>query len=165
MRSEECEIASAPESLHMRLAVVFASVILTMPAAVLAQAGSTGGTIGKTEKSISGGDEQNDSQRRLEGKKPSRSPVASERPTGNSCQKLVGRWAWHYTLGTTETTFSPGGTGKNAPTGLTNTWTCSGGIATVKWSHGYTDRATISRDGSSLSILSSSGESFSATRK
>jgi hypothetical protein len=151
------------ESQLMRLVTVLTCAALIIPATVFAQAGSTGGTLGKTDKSISGGEEQSEPRRVPESKRPARSAVAKEKPTGNSCQKIVGRWAWHYWTGTTETVFSRGGTGQNAPTGLTNTWTCEDGIATIKWSHGYTDRATISRDGNSLSI-SSSGQSFSATR-
>jgi hypothetical protein len=41
----------------MRLAY-FACALLVVPAAVFAQAGSTGGSIGKQDKSISGGEEQ-----------------------------------------------------------------------------------------------------------
>jgi hypothetical protein len=149
----------------MRLVAVLACAALIMPASVFGQAGSTGGTIGKTDKSISGGEEQTEPRRGpSESKSPPRGDVAKEKPTDSSCQKIVGRWAWHYWTGTTETVFSRGGTGQNTPTGLTNTWTCADGIATIKWSHGYTDRATLSRDGSSLSITNSSGQSFSATR-
>jgi hypothetical protein len=130
---------------------------------VLAQAGSTGGTIGNTNKSLSGG-EDTEPHRKPNREAPIRHRSTTEKSTGSACQKIVGTWAWHYISGTTETVFSPNGSGRSN-IGLTNSWTCTGRIATVIWSHGYVDRLTISRDGSSLSITNNKGESFSATRK
>jgi hypothetical protein len=132
--------------------------------AALAQAGSTGGTIGKTDKSLSGGQEQGEPQRQPEKKQLPRSPSTSEKKTGDPCRKLIGRWAWNNAGGTSETVFSSGGTGQNAAFNLTNTWKCSGGIAMVRWSNGGSDHVTISRDGNSLSILNPYGQVYSATR-
>ena len=146
----------------MRLATVFACATLMIPQAVFGQAGSIGGSVAKIDKSISG-EEQSEPQQRRQGERPSRGPVASEKAAGNLCQKIVGRWAWINAGGTSETVFSPGGAGQN-PASMTSAWTCSNGIAIVKWSNGYSDRVTISRDGNSLSILNPMGQLFSATR-
>jgi Caspase domain len=95
---------------------------------------------------------------------PPRSTATSEKTTENPCRKIIGRWAWINSGGTSETVFGSGGTGQNATFNLTNTWTCSGGIAIVRWSNGGSDRVTISRDGNSLSILNPYGQVYSATR-
>ncbi len=144
----------------MKTWIIAAALGIALSAAgassAFAQAGSTGGTLGKTDKSISG-----------EEPKPRATPKASQNAPvrrNAGCQRIVGTWAWHYVLGTTETVFSSDGTGRGS-TGLTNSWTCGGGLVTVKWSHGYTDRVEISPDGRSLSIRNNVGQSFSATRK
>jgi hypothetical protein len=147
----------------MRLVTVFACATLMMPGTAFGQAGSIGGTVAKTDKSISG-EEQSEPQHRLQGERPSRGAAAAEKTTGNLCQKIVGKWAWINAGGTSETVFSPGGTGQNPASGLTSAWTCNNGIAIVRWSNGYSDRVTISRDGNSLSILNPMGQLFSATR-
>jgi hypothetical protein len=147
------------------LAVVAATSI-----AALAQAGSTGGTVGNTDKSISGGGGEEQPAVR-QGSTPK--PRTSERPAANSCQKIVGTWAWHFTLGTTETVFRPDGTASNS-SGLTNSWTCSGGTIIAHWSHGGVDHIRISSDGNSLKVTVAEcagvptcvpGMTFPATRK
>lgn len=144
------------------------AVVASTYIAAFAQAGSTGGTLGNTDKSISGErQEEPSSQPKSREAKPRAAPkeprnALASRNTG--CQGIVGTWAWHYVLGTTETVFNSDGTGTSS-TGLTNSWVCSGSLVTIKWSHGFTDRAEISRDGRSLSITNNTGQSFSATRK
>jgi hypothetical protein len=155
---------SSGDKFAMKTWMIAAALAISFPAlgasGAFAQAGSTGGTLGNTDKSISG--------ERQEPQEPkSRAPRASRDalvPRNAGCQRIVGTWAWHYVLGTTETVFASDGTGTSS-TGLTNTWTCSGSLATIKWSHGFTDRAQISPDGRSLSITNNAGQSFSATRK
>src|SRR5664279_2559528 len=86
----------------------------------LAQAGSTGGTIGKQDKSISGGE---DTPRVPP--HPKRSATKSqETSSGHSCVRIVGKWTWY--LGATETVFNQDGTARNNG-GATATWTCTGG--------------------------------------
>jgi hypothetical protein len=149
----------------MRLVAVLACAVLLFPATVFAQAGSTGGTIGKTDKSISGGETPSEPQHRPEGKRPPHATITSEKTSGNRCQKIVGRWTWNDAGGITKAVFSSGGTGQNTVRGLTSSWTCSGdGIATVSWSNGISDRVTISRNGNSLSIANPYGGVYSAVR-
>jgi hypothetical protein len=54
---------------------------------VLAQAGATGGTIGKTDKSVSGGEEQQHQKARIK----KRSPAAVNEPAVLS---ISGKWIW-----------------------------------------------------------------------
>jgi hypothetical protein len=58
---------------------------------VFAQAGSTGGTIGKQGKSASG-DEETKKPRASGGIDPSAGK--SRRATGRPCDKIVGTWRW-----------------------------------------------------------------------
>ena len=61
--------------------------------AALAQAGSTGGTIGKQDKSISGGAEADEPRAARPAKRPSANP--REKSSGASKNSLIGRWQWH----------------------------------------------------------------------
>ena len=152
-----------------KIIVVTAGVLSAMLASTVAsglafaQAGSTGGSVGKTDKSLSGGTEA----------LPRRQSSATPNSAANTCRKVVGTWAWHYPLVTTETVFKPDGTATNS-SGLTNSWRCSGGLVIAKWSHGATDHIRISGDGNRLIVttadcggvpLCSAGTSFPATRK
>jgi hypothetical protein len=74
----------------MRLVAIFACGLLIMPATVFAQAGSIGGTIAKTDKSLSGSEEQSEPQHGPKSKWPARGAPTGERPSGNACQKIVG---------------------------------------------------------------------------
>jgi len=127
----------------------------------LAQAGSTGGTIGKQDKSISGGGEADTARA---GPQLKRSATKSQgTPSSHSCNRIVGNWTWY--LGLTETVFNQNGTAQNVAGKATGTWTCTGGRAVAKWSTGYVDRMSISSDGDSLSITNNLGVAFTATRK
>jgi hypothetical protein len=93
-----------------------------------AQAGSTGGTIGKTDKSVSGGEE---AKPRSERKELHRS-AANKEPTGGTCEKFVGTWSWLYPSpgGHSEVVISQDGSGRTEG-GLTSNWTCSHGPITA----------------------------------
>jgi hypothetical protein len=64
----------------------------------LAQAGSTGGSIGKQDKSMSGGEEADRARAATHPKQPA--AKARETSSGRSCGRIVGRWSWY--LGTSE---------------------------------------------------------------
>lgn len=149
----------------MRPVAILAYAALLFPSAAFAQAGSTGGTIGETDKSISGGETLSEPRHRPEGERRQHATITSEKTSDNRCQKIVGRWTWNDAGGTTKAVFGSGGKGQNTARGLTSNWTCSGdGIAIVNWSNGISDRVTISRDGNSLSIANPFGGVFSAVR-
>ena len=81
-------------SMRRRAWIAIASLALSYLAfanvsSALAQAGSTGGTIGNEDKSISGS--------RLPATPPAKRPAANTRetPSGASNNSLIGRWQWH----------------------------------------------------------------------
>jgi hypothetical protein len=133
--------------------------ILTMPPSVLAQ-GSTGGTIGKQNKSVSGSDQA--SPPRPEAHKPvARSNPAQEtKPSG--CGNFFGVWtsgggSWLY--GKNDTTFSANGTARHS-SGIVGTWTCQNGEIVLIWKDWDNDRIKLSADGKRLDSLAG-GKGFS----
>ena len=121
----------------MRLVAVLAYAALIMPATVFAQAGSTGGTIGNTDKSIG---PQVPTARAAERKPP-------PRPSVSLCQKLPGVWEW-FTNG--DVTVRPNGTAIQPASGISGNWSCHDRDVIFHWSHGFTDRLTLSTDGNHL---------------
>jgi len=128
----------------------------------LAQAGSTGGTIGKQDKSISGGVDAETPRAAPDPKRPA--TKARDTSPDHSCNRVVGNWTWY--LGLTETVFNQDGSARNSG-GATGTWTCTGATVTATWNIGSTDRGTISHDGNSLAVVSTyhGGVKFTATRR
>src|SRR5271156_5696312 len=77
------------------------------------QAGSTGGTLGKQDKSLSG---ERDEQTPAQSESPA-TPKTSRRPTvpkETGCQKIIGKWTWQFPTRTTETVFNADGTATNS---------------------------------------------------
>lgn len=106
-----------------------------------AQAGSTGGIIGKTNKSQSGADET-----------PSIPPVPKSHKQASprnidtsSCSKMPGVWSW-FQAG--DVTVKPDGTMTQGS--ASGTWSCKNDKVVMFWSAGWTDRLTLLRDGSHL---------------
>jgi len=76
-----------------RISIAVACCLAALVAAdglAFAQAGSTGGTIGKTDKSDSGGDEAAPDHQRAKPKTPER-----DRPAGPRAVSIAGKWVWH----------------------------------------------------------------------
>jgi hypothetical protein len=132
----------------------------------LAQAGSVGGTIGKQNKSISGGEEAD---------RPRAAPVpkraaakVQETPSARSCNRIVGTWSWYPSVN--ESIFHKDGTALHPASGTTGKWSCAGNTVNVVWSNGGTagtDRMTLSQDGNSISVVSpyGGGIKFTGTRR
>jgi len=132
-----------------------------VPCVAQVQPGSTGGSIGKTDKSISGGEEAN---------KPRVAPHLKQRNTseqqtsqGHACNAIVGRWSWYR--GVTEMTFFKGGTMRNS-SGPTGTWTCINGRSARSGDFVSKEQYTVSQDGKSMFVTSTwgGGVTFTATR-
>jgi hypothetical protein len=138
------------------IAVVCSLVALVAAdGSAIAQAGSTGGTLGKTDKSASGGEDTVEPRGRPKRERPLR-----ERDNRASCRKFVGAWSW-YQGG--ETVLNQDGSGHQSH-GTTGMWTCAGGILTATWTSGFVDRMMISSDGNSLLVTNNHGTTFAATR-
>jgi hypothetical protein len=137
------------------------SIVALLPAATtaLAQAGSTGGTIGKTGKSVSGDEEQTNQspkRRRMDSNTGARTKTSS-------CRRIVGTWSWP--LGAT-VSFKEDGSSSRTFFGTVGTgrWVCSEDLVVITWK-GIVDHITISEDGNALFVSNSNGQTFTATRK
>jgi hypothetical protein len=132
----------------------------------LAQAGSVGGTIGKQDKSISGGEE--DRPRAAPPPKPSAAKT-QEGASSRSCNRIVGTWSWYPSIN--DSVFHKDGTALHPSSGTTGRWSCaSGNTVNVVWSYqgtSRTDHMTLSQDGNSIFVDSpyGGGIKFTGTRR
>jgi hypothetical protein len=129
------------------IAVAFVAFFVSVPA--LAQSGSLGGTVGKTNKSVSG-----DLQSKANRHAPS--PNIETR----RCEKAAGNWTFSNGV---DVAIKPDGSATS--NGFSASWTCHGGQITMRWP-AFTDHYSILADGNTLSGISGlGGASLSATRK
>lgn len=135
---------------------------LVSASAALAQAGSTGGTVGKQDKSASGVSPAVESTPAPKKPRSSYSSAndAAAKANSESCGRISGTWQW-WNGG--ETVFRMDGTA-NHTSGLTATWTCSNGNYVVSWSTGI-DKLRISPDGKRLDGWNSLGQHASGIRE
>lgn len=128
-----------------------------------AKAGSTGGTIGKTEKSISGGAEAEQSPVKQRKPAPVSGRPSVAAPSPNDCRKVVGIWTFTFEK-SFETAIKSDGTGSFGP-GFEFTWTCSGNQFAYT-ALGITTRLTLSSSGMAMSGVDvSMGGTITAVRK
>jgi hypothetical protein len=137
---------------------------LAASAPAFAQAGSVGGTIGQTDKSVSGGQAAPAQPSQGYPRKPRLSAIRPVSAPAHKAEapacRLAGVWTWS-TGG--EAVIKPGGALTKGP--LTATWTCKNNLAVLIWSHGFTDHLTLSPDAASLSGSNNLGFPITATRK
>jgi hypothetical protein len=129
-----------------------------------AQAGSTGGTIGKQDKSISGGEDADRPHTATQPKRPAEKTL--ETSSGRSCSRIVGTWSWY--LGVSDVVFHKDGSAAHPVSGSTGKWTCTGDRVNVVWSYQgtvRTDRITVAQDGNSILVVSPWGGGITFTGK
>jgi hypothetical protein len=150
------------KSIARGIAAVAMLAITAAPDTAFAQAGSTGGSIGKQDKSISGGEEENKPSAAIHSKQPAGS--VKNTPSDHPCSAVVGTWSWY--LGVTEMTFSEGGTWRSS-SGITGPWNCIGPRTAVAISEGSKSQYVIAQDGKTMFVTSTwgGGITFTATRK
>jgi len=133
-------------------------MVLALGVAVIAEPswaqGNVGGTIGKKDKTVTGGNEQPAS------KSSRRTRTMAAGPRTDGCSRIVGSWTWFFSSNVFAADRSVRNSGGN-----TGTWSCAGSALTIRWINGVVDRGTLSTDGSSLSMTSSIGVSFQARRQ
>ncbi len=147
--------------------MVFAALASASPA--LAQAGSIGGTIGKRDKSVSGGEEEQTKNatrpgivRRTRDRRTSASRSLITYASGPPCAHVAGVWTYPHG----DATFKPDGSIVSAGTNGAN-WSCSDGHVTVVWKggSGFVDQLTLSTDGTHLVSLNNYGFPHNLLRK
>ena len=148
--------------LAMRLIATLASVamLISLSTTAFAQAGSIGGIVGKMDKSISGEAAPNQPRAPVSHKSP-----AQQGPSGGGCGNILGTWTsgWSSLFGAGDVTINQGG-GATHKSGITGRWSCNDGKVIIVWSHGYTDRLSMSADGQSLTGKNQTGAAVSLSR-
>jgi hypothetical protein len=139
------------------VAAMLLSAPVSKPAS--AQAGGTGGTIGKQDKSASGGEESVKA-------KPRPHKATQVAKTEEKSGKVAGACA--YAVGTFTGAFGitevikPDGTSTHSADG-TGKWTCSDGKVSISWNNNITDYFTPTADGS-FPVVNSIGFHFTMKR-
>lgn len=142
-------------------AIAAIGCLLLVSPALAQQAGSAGGVVGKTGKSLSGGEAASPRSRPPQEK---RAAPAPRKESGASCRDIVGTWKWY--LGVTRMVFSSDGTVSNTD-GNTGTWRCTGAAtSSAVYANRVKESYSISKDGNSLFVSSTwrGGTAFTATR-
>ena len=146
-------------------AVIASAISFAGARTVAAQAGSTGGSIGKQEKSVSGGAEPEVSRpaKNQKQERNKRAPTtASRQDSGTSCRSIVGMWtSWAARLyGRNDTRINADGTITHRSS--KGTWSCSGGLYVHTWdSFGVRGPYKLSPDGRRLIKIQDGSVSFS----
>lgn len=135
------------------------AVLLLFAAGSLAfgQAGSTGGTIGKKNKSVSGEESaagpdaaarpHPKTERPIQKRSRANVPLPGESATeGSLCEAVVGNWTFSNRIGVV---FNAGGN-LSATNGDAGKWTCKSGMVTARWKK-WTDHYVVSSDRAHMS--------------
>jgi hypothetical protein len=133
---------------------LFAGLESNSPA--LAQSGSVGGSVGPSEKTLSGersavepaapAPHRPTPARRAEPEHRAPAAAPKEAAAGSSrCRMLVGNWSFSNGVGVV---FKPGG-GLSSTTGDGGTWSCDNGMVAAHWPH-WTDHYLVSSDGAHI---------------
>jgi hypothetical protein len=146
----------------MKTCVIAAAVgvaLLSVDASgVFAQAGSTGGTLGNTDKSISGSREEPGRAGSDHETVPRRHRTDAGNQSGARCANIAGSWSWFN--GTTTIT----GSSIAHTNGDTGSWHCSDGVYVLTWRSGVVDHLTLSDNGKRLAGNNSGGIPVSGVR-
>jgi hypothetical protein len=140
---------------------IFFIGMLSAPVLAQIQPGSVGGTIGKQDKSISGGDDTAHSGHDVPTSKHhgSASHSVATAPTGGRCSRIIGTWLWDN--GVSVTVNSSNKTTQSD--GHSASVLCAEGIYSFNWS-GFATQMTLSADGKRLSGTSVIGAASAVRR-
>jgi hypothetical protein len=166
--------AAPSEMAHSVVATDISGLNLGRPIGLLAQAGSTGGSVGQTDKSISG---EPPAQAPPPAAKPSNPPPAAkpsnpppaartksqpaQAATGNGCRSIVGTWSsWASGMfGANDTRFNADGTITHPSSA--GTWSCENGLYNHVWARfGQRGPYKLSADGKQLIKVQDGSVSF-----
>ncbi len=145
-------------------ALLFGLFALGQHESAFAQAGSTGGTIGKQNKSISGVDDAAGSQYAVPASKLPRSTGSrraaekaskQDEGTGSVCGRIPGVWTangWYNAIyGRGDVVLNADGSARHV-SGIIGTWTCRGGHFVMDWKNWAHGEGTLSNDGNTVTF-------------
>jgi hypothetical protein len=132
---------------------------LVSASAALAQAGSTGGTVGKQDKSISGVQETPASH--------SRAKTERRLDRTSGCSGILGVWTWRISVLSWRIVVRPNGIATHSiDNGISGTWSCKDDSAVFVWANGkYLDHVTLLPEPNRLEGTNIDGVKFTGTRQ
>jgi hypothetical protein len=126
--------------------IVCLIALLTTDRNALGQAGSIGGTIGKTDKSVSGGD--------VTRPRTSRGHANSGKHA-SQCQTLAGVWTangwWNAIYGRGDVVLNSDGSAQHN-SGIPGTWRCNNRHFEMHWKEWADGEGTLSDDGNTITF-------------
>src|SRR5579871_2894250 len=136
------------------------------PCVAQVQPGSTGGSIGKQDKSISGGEETPVSHP-LAKKLRQSSEASPAADLGRGCGRIVGSWTWRASVFSWRIVVKPNGVATHSiDNGTNGTWSCKDGNAVFVWANGkYLDHVTLSPEPNRLEGTNKDGVKFTGVRE
>jgi hypothetical protein len=151
--------------MHRAVLLIFAVSVLLAPAGAVAQVqpGGTGGSVGKQDKSLSGGSAPTDAGSATKPHHIAAKPQSEEsgNAKGSSCGRIVGTWKWGLGF---LVVIRKDGTANHAYAG-NGTWSCNDGQYVFVWpTVSITDHISLSTDGNSIAGSNSIGMTFSGAR-
>src|ERR1700722_2480284 len=144
--------------MHRTASLIFAAGVFWTSAIAVAQVqpGSTGGTVGKQDKSVSGGNTPQESRPSTRKQEPY-SSVAKN----SSCGRIAGTWQWGgYTV-----VVKQDGSAHNSFGNVDGTWTCKDREYVFVFAGAFINRVTLSTNGNSVTGINPLGTPFTGSRR
>jgi hypothetical protein len=147
------------------LLVPLTLLVLVGDRIAMGQAGSTGGTIGKTEKSASGGEEAQPATSSKASRHASRR--TGSKSFGDGCGRIIGVWTWRISIPSWRIVVKPNGVAYHSiDNGIKGAWSCDGDKVVFVWADGrYLDHVTLLPDANRLEGTNINGTKFTGTRE
>lgn len=146
------------------LQVALAIALVAAPCFAQVQPGSTGGSIGKQDKSISGSEETPVSHSLA--KKLRHSEASPATGPGKGCSRIVGSWTWRASVLSWRIVVKPNGVATHSiDNGISGTWSCKDDNAVFVWANGrYLDHVTLLPEPNRLEGTNKDGVKFTGIR-
>jgi hypothetical protein len=140
--------------------------MFSAPCVAQVQPGSTGGSIGKQDKSISGGEETPVSHS-LAKKLHQSSEANPATGLGKGCGRIVGSWIWRASVFSWRIVVKPNGIATHSiDNGISGTWSCRDDNAVFVWANGkYLDHVTLLPEPNRLEGTNKDGVKFTGMRE
>jgi hypothetical protein len=144
--------------MHRTVSLIFAASVFWTSAIAVAQVqpGSIGGTVGKQDKAVSGGNAPEESRPSTRKQEPHPSVAKS-----SSCERIAGTWLW----GDSTVVAKPDGTAHNSYGNVDGTYTCSGRQYVFVFAGAFVNRVTLSANGNSVTGTNPLGTPFTGSRR
>jgi hypothetical protein len=144
--------------MHRTASLTFAASVFWTSAIAVAQVqpGSTGGTVGKQDKAVSGGNTPQESRPSTSKREPHLSVAKI-----SSCGRIAGTWQWGgYTV-----VVKQDGSAHNSYGNVDGTWTCKDRDYVFVFAGAFIEHVTLSTNGNNVTGTNPLGTPFTGSRR